>query len=216
MPHDDGGPRSRARLPGQPLSMDTANHLADARLARFLAQEPVIWLSTVRPDGTPHLVPSWFAWDGETVVMMSKPGAQKVRNLRANASAMLALGDAEDDFDVGLLEATAERIEDSGTLTPAFTEKYAERIASLGLTPEQFAAIYSLTIRLTPTRALGWHGRSQPASVVAAARDVAASRPVSLSEPRLGRPGLREWLGEPLARGLRILRPTAPSARMPI
>lgn len=196
--------------------MDTANDLADARLARFLEEEPVIWLSTVRPDGTPHLLPTWFAWDGDTVVMMSKPGAQKVRNLRANPSAMLALGDAEDDFDVGLLEATAELIEEAGGLTPAFAAKYADRIARLGLTPERFAAIYSLTIRLTPTRALGWHGRSEPASVVEAARTVAAARPVSLTESAPGRPSPREWLGEPLARGLRRFRPAIPSAGVAI
>lgn len=196
--------------------METANDLADARLARFLAEEPVIWLSTVRPDGTPHLVPTWFAWDGESIVMMSKPGAQKVRNLRANACAMLALGDAEDDFDVGLLEARAELIEHAGSLAPAFAAKYADRIAMLGLTPERFAAIYSLTIRLTPTKALGWHGRSEPASVVLAARQLAASRPVSIAEPAPGHSSLRTWLGEPLARGLRAFRPAVPSARMAI
>lgn len=196
--------------------MDTTNDLADARLARFLAEEPVIWLSTVRPDGTPHLVPTWFAWDGQTVVMTSKPGAQKVRNLRANANAMLALGDAEDDFDVGLLEARAELIDDAGPLTPAFAAKYADRIAGLGLTPERFAAIYSTTIRLTPTRALGWHGRSEPASVVEAARRVAAVRPVSIVEPTSGRPSLRTWLGEPLAHGLRAFRPALATAGMPI
>jgi len=196
--------------------MDTANDLADARLSRFLAEEPVIWLSTVRPDGSPHLVPTWFAWDGESVVMMSKPGAQKVRNLRANASAMLALGDADDDFDVGLLEARPELIEDGTELAPAFAAKYGDRIATLGMTPERFAAIYSLTIRLTPTRALGWHGRSEPASVVEAARRVAASRPVSIVEPASGRSSLRTWLGEPLARGLRAFRPAVPTARMAI
>lgn len=196
--------------------MDTTNDLAEARLARFLAEEPVIWLSTVRPDGTPHLVPTWFAWDGETVVLMSKPGAQKARNLRANDHAMLALGDAEDDFDVGLLEARAELIEDAGELPPAFAAKYADRIATLGLTMEAFAAIYSLTIRLTPTRALGWHGRSLPASVVEAARRVAAARPASIAELGTTRSSLRTWLGEPLAQGLRAFRPAVPSARMPI
>lgn len=201
---------------GNLTRMDTTNDLADARLARFLAEEPVIWLSTVRPDGTPHLVPTWFAWDGATVEMMSKPGAQKVRNLRANACAMLALGDAEDDFDVGLLEARAELIEDAEDLSPAFAAKYGDRIATLGLTPERFAAIYPLTIRLTPTRSLGWHGRSEPASLAEAARRVAAARPVSIDEPAPARSTLRTWLGEPLARGLRAFHPAVPTARMPI
>ena len=89
--------------------MDTT--LAGARLRRFLEQEPVVWLSTVRPNGGPHLVPIWFWWDGETVLVFSKPEAQKVRNLRANAAVMLALGNAEDDFDVGLVEGHAELVD---------------------------------------------------------------------------------------------------------
>ena len=60
------------------------------------------------PRRHPHLVPIWFWWDGEALLVFSKPDAQKVRNLRANPSVMLALGDAEDDFDVGLLEGRAE------------------------------------------------------------------------------------------------------------
>jgi len=32
-----------------------------------LAQEFVVWLSTTRPDGRPHIVPVWFSWDGEVV-----------------------------------------------------------------------------------------------------------------------------------------------------
>ena len=186
--------------------MDTSTDIAAARVERFLAEEPVVWLSTVRPDGLPHLVPVWFAWDGEVITIMSKPGAQKVRNLRERPSAMLALGDAEADFDVGLLEATAECIDGPAELPPAFLAKYAERIADLGLTPQQFAATYSQQVRLVPTRALGWHGRSQPASVVNAARRVATTRPASIDE-RPARPPLRAWLGEPLARGLRGLRP---------
>ena len=178
--------------------MDTRTDLAAARLDRFLTEEPVVWLSTVRPDGSPHLVPTWFAWDGEVLTIRSKPGAQKVRNLRANAQAMVALGDAEDDFDVGLLEARATLDDALAPLPAAFVEKYRDRMAELGLTPEQFARTYSQTIRLEPVKALGWHGRSEPASVVAAARQVAEQRPVSVMEPI--RATLRGLFGEPLAR----------------
>src|SRR6188472_3303606 len=182
--------------------MDTTTDLAAARVDRFLREEPVVWLSTVRPDGAPHLVPTWFAWDGETIEIRSKPGAQKVRNLRSDGRAMLAIGDAEADFDVSLLEAGAA-LEDDVPLSPTFLAKYGPRIESLGLSEAQFAATYSLTIRLTPTKALGWHGRSQPPSIAVAARRVAASGKASLNEPSTGgRTGLRDWLGEPLARGL--------------
>jgi PPOX class probable F420-dependent enzyme len=148
--------------------------LAAQRVRSFLEREPVVWLSTSRPDGAPHLVPTWFAWDGETIVIRSKPGARKVRNLRHDPRAMLALGDAEDDFDVGLLEASADVDDGRGDDLPeAFVAKYRERIAGLGLTMAEFAATYSATIRLTPARALGWHGRSKPRSLLEAARDLA-------------------------------------------
>jgi PPOX class probable F420-dependent enzyme len=154
--------------------MDHAS-LAVARVERFLETEPVIWLSTTRADGAPHLVPTWFDWDGQAIVIRSKPWARKVRNLEHDPRAMLALGDAEDDFDVGLLEARA-RVDPGRTKTPLppeFLEKYAARISALGLTPDEFAETYAATIRLIPLRALGWHGRSRPASLIEAARRLA-------------------------------------------
>jgi PPOX class probable F420-dependent enzyme len=154
---------------------------AALRVERFLETEPVIWLSSIRMDGAPHLVPTWFVWDGETIVIRSKSYARKVQNLVHDPRAMVALGDAEDDFDVGLLEARAEVVLGEPAapkpLPAAFVAKYRERIAGLGLTPIEFAATYPATIRLTPARALGWHGRSTPRSWLDAVRRLVPRRP---------------------------------------
>src|SRR4029078_8773221 len=125
---------------------------ARARIRRFLEEEPVVWLSTVRPDGTPHIVPLWFWWDGGALVSASKPGAQKVRNLRAQPSVMLALGDAEDDFDVGLLRGRAELLEKPTheVLHAEHLAKYAAKLATIGVTAEEYAATYSQVIRIVP------------------------------------------------------------------
>src|SRR6478735_12407654 len=82
-----------------------------ARVLPMLADERIVWLSTVRPDGTPHLVPTWFLWDGEALLVWSKPNAVKVRNLRANPRLMVALGDPAADFNVGLIEAAADLVD---------------------------------------------------------------------------------------------------------
>jgi PPOX class probable F420-dependent enzyme len=151
-------------------AMDT-HSLAAIRVRRFLETEPVIWLSSVSRDGAPHLVPTWYVWDSETIVIVSKPGAVKVQNLRTEPRAMLAIGDPEDDFDVGLLGATAVLEPDPTPLgLPAgFAAKYATKIQELGLTPAQFARTYSQVIRLTPVKAgrdrhPSWrpHGGSHP------------------------------------------------------
>ena len=150
------------------MSVSTADHYAAhaARLDRFLSQEPVVWLSTVRPDGAPHLVPIWFTWDGTSLLVFSKPGAQKVRNMRANPVAMLALGEPEDDFDVAMAEARVELFDEPAAELPwAHLAKYSARMAAMGLSPDQFVATYSQVIRITPTRTIPWHGRSTPRSL---------------------------------------------------
>jgi PPOX class probable F420-dependent enzyme len=169
------------------------------RIDRLLHTEPVLWLSSVRPDGGPHLVPIWFSWNGEGILIASKPHAQKVRNLRANPTVMLALGEPEDDFDVGLLEGRAELLDVPAAdgLPSAHLAKYAERMAAIGLGRDEFMATYSQLIRITPTRFLPWRGRTSQrptrdwtldGPVAAAIRRVAASlepRPAA-KPPALG------------------------------
>ena len=169
--------------------------LSTARIVRFLEQEPVVWLSTVRPDGAPHLVPIWFWWDGEELLVFSKPDAQKVHNLRENPAVMLALGDAEEDFDVGLVRGHAELLDrpTRSVMPYAHLAKYADRLAALGVDAETYAATYSQVIRIVPERFLGWHGRTMPSS----ARRAGAPDQ-SIAEPR--RDDDVAGIGEPFSR----------------
>ncbi len=148
------------------MDQDASIVAATARVSRLLETEPVVWLSTVRPDGLPHLVPIWFSWDGETVLIASKPHARKVANLRLNPRVMLALGEPEEDFDVGLLEGVAEILDApaSEALPAEHLRKYRDEMAAIGLDRDEFLATYSLVIRIRPTRFFPWHGRTTPAS----------------------------------------------------
>jgi PPOX class probable F420-dependent enzyme len=132
----------------------------------MLREEPVVWVSTVRPDGSPHLVPIWFSWDGQQVFIASKPNAVKIRNLRANPKVFLALGEPDDDFDVGMFEGRAT-IPDRTTaemLPAGHLEKYRRQMAEIGLDADEYLATYSQPLIITPTRYLPWHGRTVPAS----------------------------------------------------
>ena len=151
------------------MTAATATLSHAARIDGLLRTEETVWLSTATPDGAPHLVPIWFSWDGEQLFVASKPYARKVRNLRENPRLMLALGEPDEDFDVGLVEAEAE-LPDASTaeLLPAgHLEKYAGKMRAMGLTPDEFVATYSQPILIRPTRFLPWHGRSVPASALA-------------------------------------------------
>lgn len=128
----------------------------------LLRSEATVWLSTVAPDGAPHLVPIWFTWDGEAVWIFSKPHAVKVRNMRRNGRVMLAIGQPLDDFDVQLIEGRAQLLDapTAAVLPEAHRRKYAAALREVGLTWHEYSATYSQAIRIEPTRFLPWRGRS--------------------------------------------------------
>ena len=137
------------------LDLNQPKHAhVDARLR----DEPIAWLSTVRPDGRPHLVPVWFLWDGATVFIYSQPAAQKLRNLAANAAAIVALEAADEGEDIAIIEGTASVVDAAGdpSIVPTYAAKYARGIAGLGLTIETMLADYSKLIRVTPRRLIAW------------------------------------------------------------
>ena len=126
---------------------------ADERLRKDI----IIWLTTVRPDNRPHIVPVWFLWDGETILIFSKPD-QKIRNLKQNLNVMLALDDTEGGDDVVLIEGEATLLDRSeiSTAYAAYAEKYAAKLAAYNWTGESMSREYSEPIRIKPTRVLAW------------------------------------------------------------
>ena len=85
----------------------------EARLGR----ETTIWLSTVRPDERPHLVPVWFVWFDEKVYVATSSHSVKYDNLHHNQNVALSLGDT---YNVVVLEGEAHAADRN------LTEKVAE------------------------------------------------------------------------------------------
>lgn len=137
--------------------IDTSSDFGQ-RAARRLTEEQVAWLSTVDSNGTPQPVPVWFLWDGQTAIIYSQPGQAKIRNVERTGRASLNFNSDFHGGDVVVLTGTAE-IEPSAPAAdqnPAYVEKYADGIASINMTPESFAAAYSVPIRLTPAKLRGF------------------------------------------------------------
>jgi PPOX class probable F420-dependent enzyme len=125
-----------------------------AHIDARLRAEPIIWLSSVRPDGRPHLVPVWFWWDGAAILIFSKPAAQKVRNLRHSPHVMLALDSADEGEDIVLLAGRAELLgaDAPRSTLPEYAEKYAALMTRIGMAADWHAAEYSQAIRVNVER----------------------------------------------------------------
>jgi PPOX class probable F420-dependent enzyme len=80
------------------------------------------WLSTVRPDGRPHVMPVWGIWSlaGEHALWFStSPTSRKARNLTADARCALTTDDALEPV---VVEGTA-RLETDPTAIAEFTRR---------------------------------------------------------------------------------------------
>lgn len=82
------------------------------------------WLSTVRPDGRPHMAGVGALWVGGKFYFTSGPGTRKSRNLAANPNCVISV--ALRDIDL-VVEGRSAKVTDHATL-----ERLAQRYAAQG------------------------------------------------------------------------------------
>ena len=77
-------------------------------------------------DGTPRVIPIWFHWDGETIVLGSPPNAPKVNVLPTNSKVALTIDRDEWPYHALLIRGTAdvETVEDVTPEYAASAERY--------------------------------------------------------------------------------------------
>ncbi len=127
-------------------------------IERRLQQEQIIWLTTVDAQGTPQPRPVWFHWDGETVLILSQPGAAKVRHISRHPRVALNFNTDADGEHVGVLtgEARLSAAAPDARRLQAYLGKYAEGIQNLELTPESMLAEYGVVLLVTPVTLRGF------------------------------------------------------------
>ncbi|MFJ8659303.1 pyridoxamine 5'-phosphate oxidase family protein [Streptomyces sp. NPDC093795] len=96
--------------------------------AARLAAAEVFWLTTVRPDGRPHVTPLIAVWSEGALHFCTGPDERKARNLADNPSVVLTTGTPTlgEGFDL-VVEGEAVRVTDEGRLAglaEAYVEKY--------------------------------------------------------------------------------------------
>jgi PPOX class probable F420-dependent enzyme len=127
------------------------------RVAARLDQELIIWLTTVRADGTPQPSPVWFLWADQTVLIYSQPNKQKLRNIAQNPKVALNFNSDQDGGAIAIITGDAQiDPQVPADQISAYLEKYRMAIADLGSAPESFAQSYSVAIRVTPASLRGY------------------------------------------------------------
>jgi nitroimidazol reductase NimA-like FMN-containing flavoprotein (pyridoxamine 5'-phosphate oxidase superfamily) len=98
-----------------------------SRARAELAAAEVYWLSTVRPDGRPHVTPLLGIWLDEALYFCTGPDERKAKNLAENLRCVLTTGtNTLDGLDL-VIEGTAEKSNASaelGRVADAYESKY--------------------------------------------------------------------------------------------
>jgi general stress protein 26 len=95
-----------------------------------LEDAEVFWISTVRPDGRPHVTPLISVWLDGALHFCTGPDERKARNLERNPHCILTTGRNAlgEGLDI-VVEGEAERVEDDARLrriADAYLSKYGD------------------------------------------------------------------------------------------
>jgi nitroimidazol reductase NimA-like FMN-containing flavoprotein (pyridoxamine 5'-phosphate oxidase superfamily) len=123
------------------------------------------WLSTVRPDGRPHVTPLIAVWHDDALWFATGPEERKAENLAGNPACVLTAGRSElsdGGLDV-MLEGAAEQVTDEAELQPvaeAYGRKYGttmwDFVVRDGGFEHRSIAGRVLVFRVRPARGLGF------------------------------------------------------------
>ncbi len=107
-----------------------------------LETERNLWLATVRPNGSPHLVPIWFVWHSDRAYLCTAGDSVKARNIAHNPKIAFALENGDDPV---LVEGVAKILDNvPAEIVAAFEKKFEWNIQTDGK--------HNTVIELTPTR----------------------------------------------------------------
>ena len=58
----------------------------------FLEQALIARIAVIDNDGYPHIIPVWFARDGDEVIFFSSLSARKIKHIQANPKGAMTIG----------------------------------------------------------------------------------------------------------------------------
>jgi nitroimidazol reductase NimA-like FMN-containing flavoprotein (pyridoxamine 5'-phosphate oxidase superfamily) len=140
----------------------TATPWAEARAGLEAAE--IFWLTTVRPDGRPHVTPLLAVWLNDALYFSTGPTERKAKNLAQNPHCVLTTGrntlDDGMDLVVGGEAATVRDAAELGRVVDTYESKYGARFTSpegtwFGL-GDAIRGGDVLVYRVTPTIAFGF------------------------------------------------------------
>ena len=145
------GRRPEAPQPGEPSSV------TPEQIAGYLREPRIADLVTLRPDGSPHVTPVWYDYDGSLFRFIVEPTSVKARNVGRDPRVALSVATATTPYEYVIVDGSASiSDEDYKELLWDMSVHYlgkgeGERYAAKVYREEIYCTIVS-----TPSKITGW------------------------------------------------------------
>ena len=112
------------------------------------------WIATTRPNGRPHVAPTWAVWDDNRLYFDGSPETRRMKNMARNPHIVVHL---EDGDKAVIVEGI---VREHGRPTPEqaarLGERYSAKYADSGYTPTPDTWDEGGLYVMEPTLALAW------------------------------------------------------------
>src|SRR5436190_24212145 len=121
-----------------------------AKARTFLQEKRFAVLGTINPDSTPQLSAMWYELDGDEIMMNTKVGRVKERNMRRDPRISICI---EDGYDFLTINGTVEMIDDPEIAQNdiyRLSRRYHGEAKARRQMEEQFSKETRVSLRLKP------------------------------------------------------------------
>jgi DNA-binding IclR family transcriptional regulator len=146
------------RIGGRTISA-ASGRIDGEELDAFLGQSLVATLSYLADDGYPATVPLWYAWDGGSFWLASRPGSEWADHVTLDPRVSLAVSESTPPLRRVLARGLLAEVDDPGGARWAEIEaQLAGRYAGFDAAREPATAGRGRLFELRPERLIAWRG----------------------------------------------------------
>ena len=132
--------------------------MSDEELNAFLAEQKVMTIGTIGPNGRPHLMPLWYVPDGVGMTGWTYAKSQKAKNLERDPRATIQVEDGVQYHELRgvMMECEVELDRDAKPYGLALFERYAGTLDDDVTAMVEKQAPKRVGLRFAPTRIVSW------------------------------------------------------------
>lgn len=131
--------------------------MTSEQIDAYLRRPMIADLATLNADGSPHVAPVWFRWDGEVVKVFTQTTAVKVGNIRRDPRVAMSVATQQAPYGYVIVNGTAaisnEGIPDE---VRAMAIHYKGEVEGEIYIRQALREMTFRLITITPTKIIGW------------------------------------------------------------